>query len=117
MDEVFEQTLGSTPLSEAALFKEVSRGLVTYRRVRDSSWQGEEARGGPKLEIEQATTNEEQPEIKRTPIPSLTYWDAVSAQVGGGKKGASLVRAMQRWLVQYVEKLPLDEIEMMAAAR
>ena len=124
MDEVFEQTLSVAPLTEAALFADVQTSLDRYKIVRDAEWQGEDARGGQlhsavkaELEADEPAPTKTDSPVEDTPKPrSAGFFAAAAEAAGGGRRGADFARALQRWLVGYVDSLALDEVELMAKA-
>lgn len=123
MDEVFEQTLSVAPLTEDALFADVGSSLLRFKVIREANWRGPDARGGP-LHSDIMPQATEEPAKKSVPASapsapaaaSAGFFAAASEAVGGGRRGADFARALQRWLVGYVDSLPLDEIELMAKA-
>lgn len=120
MDEVFEQTLSVAPLTEDALFADVGSSLLRFKVIREADWRGPDARGGP-LHSDIIPDAVPEPAKKQKvavePVNnSAGFFAAASEAVGGGRRGADFARALQRWLVGYVDSLPLDEIELMAEA-
>ena len=127
MEDVFEQTLSVAPLTEAALFAEVAASIGRYATIRKPDWRGVDARGGCKYELlaketketkeskeSIATTGSKQPKSSPTQKPGAGFFAAAAEAAGGGRRGADYARALQRWLVGYVDTLALDEIEEMA---
>lgn len=113
MEEVFEQTLSAAPLTERALYAEIRASLARHGAVRAPTWQGPDARGGAPF----ASISKPSPAVAapvKPAVGSVGFFAAAAHAAGGGKKGADLARALQRWLITYVEGLPLDEIELMA---
>ncbi len=124
MDEVFEQTLSVAPLTEAALFAEIQSSLDRFKTARDANWQGDDARGGqlhsalkaaPEATKKPTAAQPDTPADEAKP-QSAGFFAAASEAAGGGRRGADFARALQRWLVGYVDSLALDEVEMMAMA-
>lgn len=121
MEDVFEQTLSVAPLTEAALFAEVAASIGRYATIRKPDWRGQDARGGCKYELLQketpivtAAATAKQPEQTPEQKPSAGFFAAAAEAAGGGRRGADYARALQRWLVDYINTLALDEIEEMA---
>lgn len=91
-----------------------------YSIVRDENWQGPSARGGPRhdAQMSEADTStletETKDRVNSTANSSSVLWDRLSASIGSGPHGAAVVRLMQRHLLEHVERLSLDEIELMA---
>lgn len=94
-----------------------------YTVVRGDTWQGESARGGPQFNVsalapptsDSSTTSKSDPKLNNSaPNSNSLLWDRLAAATGSTPHGAAVVRLMQKHLLETVEKMPLDEIELMS---
>lgn len=119
MDEVFEQTLSAAPLTERALYSEVRSSISRFTVTRSPDWQGVDARGGAlhstqSDDVEVEAASPENTNMKDEPTSNAGFFSAASEAASGGRRGADFARALQRWLITYVDSLAIDEIEQMA---
>lgn len=92
--------------------KQFLKEMKKYSVVRPDTWQGELARGGHKYEI---PSKNEDASMDDVSIPTESpLWTRLSTAAGSATHGAAVVRLMQKHLLESVEKMPLDEIELMA---
>ena len=87
--------------------------MEKYAAVRSSSWQGPYARQGPELKHTPKDGNTQAADVEMTPSES-SLWTRLSNSTGSVTYGNSIVRLMQKHLLENVDNLPLDQIELMA---
>lgn len=94
-----------------------------YSVVRGDTWQGQSARGGPQHDVSALSTSASSPSASAqadqksshsNPGTNSMLWDRLAAATGSASHGAAVVRLMQKHLLETVEKMPLDEIELMS---
>ncbi len=117
MDEVSSSFICCAANGACAVCGDSSVAFAVWSRAC-STWQGLDARGGaPHAAVDKAEPEDsEMTEAKPAVSSTAGFFSAASHTAGGGRRGADLARALQRWLITYVEGLPLDEIELMAGA-
>lgn len=85
-----------------------------YSAIRLETWQGPSARGGRRHELLSAPDTDERSAPPITPPTASSMWARLSVATGSNAHGAAVVRLMQKHLLESVDRLSLDEIELMA---
>lgn len=97
-----------------ALLKEMDK----FATVRPVTWQGASARSGPvykhTAQTEQADVAMDTSSDASASTTSAPLWTRLSNATGSASHGAAIVRLMQKHLLEYVDDIPLDQIELMA---
>lgn len=101
--------------------------LRTFRQVRGDDWQGVDARGGARLSAAEAGVPSAQGGEDEIAVPSSaqamkkaggeesrSIWSVIEEAVGGGQSGKVVARLMQKYLLERVDRLAIDEVELMA---
>lgn len=92
------------------------REANSYRSSRSATWQGEQARSGPRYappSIPEGDSNKA-PIATSSPSQPSSVWTALEAAAGADDKARVAVSLMKKHMLQSVEALSMDEIELMA---